>query len=109
MPPGSSAPTRASGTFRPAAALGAPHTICSFAGAVVHFADAQLVGVGMGRDFDDVAHDHAAEGGRGGHGVFDFQAGHGEPVRKFFGGDGGVDQRTQPGFGKLHDQPSVIR
>lgn len=29
MPPGSSAPTRASGTVRPAAALGAPHTICS--------------------------------------------------------------------------------
>jgi hypothetical protein len=81
----------------------------AFAGAVVHLADAQLVGVRMRRDLDDVSHYHARESGRRGHGVFDFQAGHRKPVREFVGCDRGIDQRTQPGFGKLHDQPSVIR
>ncbi|MNU38697.1 hypothetical protein D3C71_273740 [compost metagenome] len=87
----------------------AAHDLQAFAGTVVDLADAQLVGVRVRSDIDDMAHDHAGEGGCGGHGVFDFQAGHGEPVREFVGCDRGVDQRTQPGFGKLHDQPSVIR
>ncbi|CUJ54402.1 Uncharacterised protein [Achromobacter xylosoxidans] len=79
------------------------------AGAVIDLADAQLVGVRVRGDLDDVRDHHARERGRGRHGVFDFQAGHGEPVREFIGCDRRIDQRTQPGFGKLHDQPSVIR
>ncbi|MNI41103.1 hypothetical protein D3C73_953470 [compost metagenome] len=87
----------------------AAHDLQAFAGAIVHLADTQLVGVGMRRDLDDVTHDHTGKGRRDGCGVFDFQAGHGEPVREFIGCDRRVDQRTQPGFRKLHDQPSVIR
>ncbi len=87
----------------------ATHDLQAFARAVVDLANAQLVGVRVRGDFDDVRDDHAGEGGRGGLGFFDFQAGHREPVREFIGCDRRIDQRTQPGFGKLHDQPSVIR
>ena len=65
-PPGSAAPTSAHGAVMPAAAFGAPQTICSGAPAPASTrAHAQAVGVRMRRDAIDRADDDAGERRRG--------------------------------------------
>ncbi|CRE10820.1 Uncharacterised protein [Bordetella pertussis] len=72
----------------------AAHDLQQSARTVVDLAHAQLVGVGMGRDVDDARHHHAGKRRGGRLGFFDFQAGHGQPVRELIGADRRVDQRT---------------
>ena len=61
----------------PAAALGAPQTICSrCVAADVDGAHAQAVGVRMRLDLVDPRDDHVREGRRGGYRLLDLEPGH---------------------------------
>ena len=57
VPSGITAPGRATGTVWPAATFGAPQTIVRFAVAGVHLADAELVGVRVLLDRENLADD----------------------------------------------------
>ena len=81
--PGSLAPGRAQGTLRPASDVRrAADDLLRFAAADIDTADIQPIGVGVLVDFEHVGHDNLVEGGRDALLLFDFEAGHGQQVRK---------------------------
>ena len=70
----------------------------------VHLAHAQAIGVGMLHGLLDLADDDLRERGRHGRQFLDLQAGHGQGLGQFLGGQGRIAEFTQPGFGELHSR-----
>ncbi len=70
----------------------------------IHFAEAQAVGIGMFFAGDDLSDDDIGEGRGDRIALFDFETGHGQQVGQRLAVEGGIDEATQPGFGKLHER-----
>ena len=67
-------------------------------------ADVEPVGVRVLAHFEHVADDDLGEGRRDGFVFLDFEAGHGQEVRKLVTAAFGGDEGTEPGFGEFHDR-----
>jgi hypothetical protein len=65
-------------------------------------AELQLVGIGMFLDAQHFRHDDTRKVGAGGTALLDFEAGHGQQMAEFVGGECGIAEAAQPGFGELH-------
>ena len=78
--------------------------------AVLHLAQAQLVGVGMRLALRDAPDHDAGERGRCRLHRVDLETGHGEPVDQFFRGDPGeVHPFPEPFFAEFHCLISILR
>ena len=73
----------------------------------VHLANAQAVSVGVLHSFFDFTHHDASERRCNGLEFFHFQTCHGQGIGQLLGGECGVAEFAQPGFGELHDESRV--
>ena len=75
----------------------------------VHLAYAQAVRIGVLHGFLDFAHHNVGKRRRHGSQLFNLQAGHGQRVGEFLGGQRGVAKFAQPGLGELHSEKTLWR
>ena len=71
----------------------------------IHHTHAQFVCVGVWLGALNQGYYHAREGRRNGHGVFDLEPSHRQPMRQFLRRNRGVDECAQPRLRKLHSGP----
>jgi hypothetical protein len=72
------------------------------AGADVHLADVEAVGIRMPLDRQHLTHHHTGEWRRGGSGFLDLHTGHCQQVDQRGAGDRWITELAQPGLGNLH-------